>query len=623
LPPRSSELRRPRAVGSPLEWSVVERCRIVTLLTFPFYVGYGLRAAYLIGHPESEPYFDRFWLEVMRDVIAGLVLFWVAYLAYGSFERRRPGEHRAYVLVGTLSWWTATAGIAFALGPVTSPSWIAILIGVVATSLMLPRGPALAGIGLGLFLVVASQVAVGLGLAPYAPLMAEMPFGGGRIELPHLLGAMTASVAATLALFGVVQYIMRGWRDAHSHLTQLNANLEQIVEERTRELVASQAQLRRVEKMEAVGRLAGGIAHDFNNLLAVIIGYADMLLARDDAEPLREEIGEIKTAGGNAARLVAQLLAVGRRQVMELEPLRLDDAVREAADLLRPLVGEDVELRLRFSDDLGLVEADRVQIQQVVLNLATNARDAMPRGGTLTIETANLDVEETLVVGTTAVPPGAWVTLGVTDTGEGMDRERQERAFEPFYTTKRAGRGTGLGLSSVYGIVEQSGGLVSLESSPGEGASFCIYLPRIAATAKVALPGAPPPPSRARRATVLLVEDDPALRRLLRRTLAAQRHTVLEAADGFEALEQAKRHAGPLDVVVTDVVMPRGSGRELAEELVKSHPEARVIFMTGYTDDAVLLRGVFAQEVKLLRKPFPLAALGAALAEVLGRPDEA
>ena len=304
---------------------------------------------------------------------------------------------------------------------------------------------------------------------------------------------------------------------------------------------------------------------------------------------------------------------------MEAEPLRLDEIVRETVGLLRPLVGEDVELRLRLAEDLGEVEADRVQMQQVVLNLATNARDAMPLGGTLTVETANLDVVATTVVGDTAIPPGSWVTLAVTDTGQGMDRELQERVFEPFFTTKGLERGTGLGLSSVYGIVEQSGGLVSLESALGEGSSFCVYLPRVARRTAVAAADRARSEVRARSGTVLLVEDDAALRRLLRRTLAAQRHDVLEAANGMEALEIAQRHEGSIDVVVTDVVMPRASGREIAEQILKIHPEARVIFMTGYTDDAVLLRGVFAQEVKLLRKPFPLAELANALAEVLGR----
>jgi CheY-like chemotaxis protein len=307
---------------------------------------------------------------------------------------------------------------------------------------------------------------------------------------------------------------------------------------------------------------------------------------------------------------------------MEPQPLRLDDVVRETTELLRPLVGEDVELRLRLDPELGLVEADPVQMQQVLLNLAANARDAMPGGGALTIETANLDVASPTRVGAATIPPGSWVTLTVTDTGGGMDPELQERAFEPFFTTKDLGRGTGLGLSSVHGIVEQSGGLLSLESRVGEGSSFCIYLPRLADGREGAAPSPARPAVAARPGTLLLAEDDAALRRLLRRTLAAQRHTVLEAADGVEALELARRHGGRLDAVITDVVMPRAGGRELAEEIVKLHPEASVVFMTGYTDDAVLLRGVRAHEVRLLRKPFPLAALSSALAEVLGQRPE-
>jgi signal transduction histidine kinase/ActR/RegA family two-component response regulator len=593
------------------------------VLTLPFYVGYGLRSTYLIAHPEIEPYFSREWLVIMRDAIAVLVAFWIAFLLFGWLERRRPGPHTLYAVAGTISWWGGAAGIAYGLGPVTSPAWIAILVGVVCHLLLLPRGIALVGIGFGLSLVVASMTAVGVGAVPYAPMMAAAPIGDGRIELAHLVGAMGASVAATLGLLGVVEYIMIQWRNAHAHLARVNANLERIVEERTHELVAAETQLRQVEKMEAIGRLAGGIAHDFNNLLAVITGYAELMLASPAAASHRRELVEIKNAGASAARLVRQLLAVGRRQMMKPEPLRLDDVVRQTLEMLRPLVGEDVELRLRFAEDLGQVEADRAQMEQVVLNLATNARDAMPRGGTLTIETANLDAEETTLVGTTAIPPGAWVTLTITDTGAGMGQELQERAFEPFFTTKAPGRGTGLGLSSVLGIVAQSGGLVSLESELGRGTSLRIYLPRVAAASAVVTSDAEPTTLRSRAGTILLVEDDPAVRRLLRSTLAAQRHTVLEAADGAEALDLARRCVGKLDVLLTDVVMPHGSGRELAEQLLKEHPETAVIFMTGYTDDAVLLRGVRANEVRLLRKPFRTTALSAALAELLGPPEDA
>src|SRR5262249_6943021 len=313
---------------------------------------------------------------------------------------------------------------------------------------------------------------------------------------------------------------------------------------------------------------------------------------------------------------------VGRRQVMEPQPLHLGDVVLETAELLRPLIGEEIELRLELDEKLGMVEADPVQIQQVLLNLATNARDAMPGGGTLTIATANLQLSAPQEVGGTAIPPGAWVTLSVADTGRGMDRELQERAFEPFFSTKVPGHGTGLGLSSVYGIVEPRGALLSLESRVGEGSCFCISLPRLADVAEVAGKPVPRAPIASRTGTVLLAEDDATLRRLLRRILTAQGHTVLEAADGVAALELARRHRGHLDAVLTDVVMPRGSGRALAEGGARRHPQARGALLTGYTAGAVLLRGVSAQEVKLLRKPFPLEALSAVLADVLGRREE-
>jgi signal transduction histidine kinase/CheY-like chemotaxis protein len=618
----ASERPGSQGVGNPLEWSVVERCRLLILLTLPFFVGYGLRSAWLIAHPEVEPYFDRSWLVWMRDWIAGAVAFWAAFLAFGSVERRRPGPHTLYACVGTLSWWMAVAAVAYGLGPVTSPAWIAILIGGVSQLLLLPRGPALLGIGFGLTLVVAAMAAAAAGTLPYAPMMSGAPVVAGRIEVPHAIGATTASLAATLALVVVVDYIVRRWRDAHEHLVRLNADLERIVAERTRELLDAEAQLRQAEKMEAIGRLAGGIAHDFNNLLAVITGYADLLREAEGTDgAFQRELGEIRAAAAHASRLVGQLLAVGRRQVMEPESLDLNDVVHETRDLLRPLIGEDVELRLRLDDKLGRVAVDLVQMQQVILNLAANARDAMPDGGALTLETANLEVAAPTLVGATVLPPGSWVTLTVTDTGRGMDAELQQRAFEPFFTTKEPGRGTGLGLSSVQGIVEQSGGLVGLESAPGEGSSFGVYLPRLAAAPGADAPRPREPALPARPGTVLLAEDDVALRRLLRRTLSAQRHTVLSAADGSEALELARRHAGRLDVVLTDVIMPRSGGRALAEEVVRLHPEASVIFMTGYTDDAVLLRGLSAQEVKLLRKPFPLEALSAALAEVLGHAE--
>ena len=262
MPPRSSELRPSQGVGNPLEWSVIERCRVLILLTLPFYVGYGLRSAYLITHPEIEPYFSRAWLVIMRDGIAGLVAFWIAFLALGSLERRRPGPHTLYALVGTLSWWVGAAVIAYGLGPITSPAWIAIIVGVVCQLLLLPQAMALGGIAFGLCLVIASMVAVGLGAVPYAPMMSAAPIADGRIALPHLIGAMAASVAGTLALLGVVRYIMSQWRYAHEHLAQVNANLERIVEQHRKTEVALRFAMRELD-------------HRVKNVLATVQSVAE------------------------------------------------------------------------------------------------------------------------------------------------------------------------------------------------------------------------------------------------------------------------------------------------------------------------------------------------------------
>ena len=286
MPPRSSERRPSQGVGNPLEWSVLEGSRVMILLTLPFYVGYGLRSAYLITHPEIEPYFSRAWLVVMRDGIAGLVAFWIAFLALGSLERRRPGPHTFYALVGTLSWWVGAAAVAYGLGPITSPAWIGIIFGVVCQLLLLPQAMALGGIAFGLCLVVASMVAVGLGAVPYAPMMSAAPIADGRIALPNLIGATAASVAATLALLGVVQYIMSQWRDAHEHLAQVNANLERIVEQHRKTEVALRAANRRAEReiekhheTEAALRFAmRELDHRVKNALATVQSVAEQTL---------------------------------------------------------------------------------------------------------------------------------------------------------------------------------------------------------------------------------------------------------------------------------------------------------------------------------------------------------
>jgi PAS domain S-box-containing protein len=385
-----------------------------------------------------------------------------------------------------------------------------------------------------------------------------------------------------------------------------------------------EAQLRQSQKMEAIGRLAGGIAHDFNNLLTVITGRSDLLLRRlGGDEALARDAELVLRTAERAASLTRQLLVFSRKQVVEPRIVDLNVVVRNMERMLGRLIGEDVELVIQAAPDLGRVKADTGQLEQVIMNLAVNARDAMPRGGRLVLETANVDVSaaDTGVHG--AIRPGRYVMLAVADTGCGMDAETLSHLFEPFFTTKGPERGTGLGLSTVYGIVKQSEGEIAVESELGRGATFRIYLPRA---------GDPAPAEEARAGgsryapgseTVLLVEDDASVRKLAREILRISGYAVLEAPEGQAALALAAAHPGPIQLLVTDVVMPGIDGREVAERLVRLHPEARVLFLSGYTDDAIAEHGVAGPATPLLHKPFSPAVLARTVRAVLdGRPQE-
>jgi nitrogen-specific signal transduction histidine kinase len=375
-------------------------------------------------------------------------------------------------------------------------------------------------------------------------------------------------------------------------------------------------QFRQAQKMEAVGRLAGGIAHDFNNLLTVINGYGQMLLARlDKADPAREQIQEMTAAGERAAGLTAQLLAFSRKAVVEPRVLNLNEVVTHSASLLRRLIGEDVQLATALAPDLSPVRADPTQVEQVLLNLAVNAKDAMPDGGKLTIETQSVRLREQ----NPAYPdlaPGQYVQLAVSDTGHGMTDEVKARLFEPFFTTKEAGKGTGLGLAVVHGAVRQSGGRVDVYSEVGVGTTFKILLP----AAEAAVPSSKELRLEPRGGeTILLVEDEPAVRRLARLSLEAHGYTVLEAGNGPEAIRVAEGHAGPIDLMVTDVVMPGMGGRQVAEQLRVSRPGLKVLYVSGYTDDAVVRHGIVAANDAFLQKPFTPLALARKVRSVLDR----
>ena len=396
--------------------------------------------------------------------------------------------------------------------------------------------------------------------------------------------------------------------------TQFEMIAEDVTERR-----ALEDQLRQSQKMEAIGSLAGGIAHDFNNLLTVIKGYSELMLEElEPADPLHAEVEEIKRAADRAASLTRQLLAFSRQQVLAPRVLDVNSVIHNMDRLLHRLLGEDIELTTSLNPDLGHTKADPGQLEQVVMNLAVNARDAMPNGGQLTIETMNVDLDETYVREHVAVKPGPYVMIAVSDTGVGMTEEIRGRIFEPFFTTKEPGKGTGLGLSTVYGIVKQSEGYVWVYSEPGIGTTFKVYLPRVDAPADVtpyyitnglsACGGTE---------TILLVEDEDGVRALVRQILVKQGYTVLESRHAGEALLLCERHQGKIDLLLTDVVLQQMSGRELAERLTRSRPELRVLYISGYTDDAIVQHGVLNAGTAFLQKPFTTDALTRKVRQVL------
>ncbi|HET9409158.1 MAG TPA: ATP-binding protein [Candidatus Sulfotelmatobacter sp.] len=375
---------------------------------------------------------------------------------------------------------------------------------------------------------------------------------------------------------------------------------------------ALEQQLQQSQKMEAVGRLAGGIAHDFNNLLMVISGYSEFLLEHLGADPeLRQPAQQIAGAAERASSLTRQLLAFSRKQMLAPRVLDLNAIVTENLKMLTRMIGEDIELVMVPAPDLGAIRADAGQIEQVIMNLAVNARDAMPSGGKLTIETANLSVNEENARLHATLRPGEYVTIAISDTGIGMDRDTQLQIFEPFFTTKGT-KGTGLGLSTVYGIIKQSGGFIWVESELAKGTTFKIYLPRVAATGESVVQApvvAQPQKVEPGRETILLVEDETNLRFLCRQFLEKQGYKVIEAADGAVAMQIVVAHEGVIHLLLTDVIMPGMNGRELAQRVVEIRPNVKVLYMSGYTENVIGHNGTLDAGIQLLQKPFNLRDL--------------
>jgi two-component system, cell cycle sensor histidine kinase and response regulator CckA len=397
------------------------------------------------------------------------------------------------------------------------------------------------------------------------------------------------------------------------------AQLAVIVDSSSRR--ALEEQLRQAQKMEAVGMLAGGVAHDFNNLLTIINGYSQLILnSLRETDPNRHSAEQILKAGERAAALTKQLLAFSRRQVMQMRVVDLNKLVTSLGTMLQRLIGEDIDLRMSLKSDLGRVNADPGQVEQVIMNLVVNARDAMPAGGVLTLETANVDLDAAYATRHMASKPGRYIMLAVSDTGTGMDAATKARLFEPFFTTKGSGKGTGLGLSTVFGIVKQGGGSVEVYSEPDRGTSVKVYLPRVDEPAAVeAEHGA----KFVRRGweSVLVVEDDEMVRTLVRETLENHGYRVLEANGPLEARRISDQYSGPVHLLITDVVMPKVNGRELAQQLRRRRGGMRVLYMSGYTDNAVLNSGILAKDVAFLQKPFTPRALVEKVRETLEADD--
>ena len=388
----------------------------------------------------------------------------------------------------------------------------------------------------------------------------------------------------------------------------------------TTERRSLEEQLRQSQKMEAVGRLAGGVAHDFNNLLTIIVGYCQLMLGSSELdEEQRAKVEEIRKAGERAALLTRQLLAFSRKQVLTPQVLELNTVIGNLQKMIERLIGEDIELETIRHPELDLVKADPGQVEQIIMNLAVNARDAMPKGGKLTIETANVEFDELYAHSHLPSLPGHYVMIAVSDTGTGMDRETQKHIFEPFFTTKELGKGTGLGLATVYGIVKQSGGFIWVYSELGIGSTFKIYLPRVLEEEESPAAGKLEPDHLQGSETILIAEDEDSLRLLMRGILQRRGYKVLEAANGKEALGISNQYPEPIHLLLADVVMPQMSGRELAQRICAARPELGVLYISGYTDNAVVHHGVLDPNTAFLQKPFSPDALAKKIRLVLSQ----
>jgi PAS domain S-box-containing protein len=435
----------------------------------------------------------------------------------------------------------------------------------------------------------------------------------GKIQLQRLDDGRVIPAEITLAH-------VSGWRGRDADCIAVICHDRSRAESAEQELRESEDHLRQSQKMEAIGRLAGGVAHDFNNLLTAIIGYCDLLLDElDPGHAGREDAEEILKAADRASTLTRQLLAFSRRQVLQPKVLDLNALIADLDRMLQRLIGEDIELRPLFQTELAQVKADPGQLEQVLMNLVVNARDAMPRGGQITLETDIVEIDDRPGKADEAIGPGSWVRLTVSDTGAGMDSDTLSRIFDPFFTTKPLGEGTGLGLATVIGIISQSGGQIRAASQPGHGATFTIHLPRVEAE-DPRLDEAVNSPDLRGTETILLVEDADPVRQLVERHLRRHGYTVLEANSSETALLHSEQHPDAIDLLLTDVILPGMDGREISQRVHERRPDVRTIYMSGFSDDSLSKHGILSRDVVLIEKPFATATLLATIRSVLDPP---
>lgn len=614
LEPQEREPRG-RRMGKLLDWDPVDRCRLLILLTIPFFAAYGLRSHYLLAHPNVEPYYDRGTLIWMRLGLGAACLFWGVFLAWGSRERRRPGSHTGYLLVGSLSWWLGVVAVAYALGPITTPAWIAIVIGCVTNLLLLPLRVAILATSAGLLLLLISLACVMAGLIPYGPALAETPIVASQLSLPYVLGNTVSSLVATLVVVGIIAYIMTEWRDALAGLQRANAQLDRDITERKRaqlEQEKLEAQMLQTQKLESLGVLAGGIAHDFRNLLVPILGNAR--LAKSELvpdSPVIPYVERIATAAVRTSELTDQLLAYAGRGTLTTRPLDVCELLREMGELLHTAVSRGIELRYELPDALPFIEGDATQLRQVILNLIINAAEAIgDRPGVVTIAAGTVAIDRAWARGTylgPELPEGFYAYLEVRDDGCGMDEETRSKIFDPFFTTKFAGRG--LGLAALLGIVRAHRGAVRVESEVGRGTRFRLLFPCVSGSTATVERAVACPLGWRGSGTVLVGDDEAAVREFLEHVLRRCGLQVILAEDGRQAVELFREHAPKIAAVLLDVTMPGIGGIEACVEMRKIRPDARIILSSGYSEAEVAARFETHAVDDFLQKPYEVEAL--------------